>query len=428
MVAGCASGDDDDAVETDEDTTETTAGETTETTAGDEEITGPAPGVTDDTIKIGVNYVDTASLTAVGLNFNLGDYQATYQALADAINAGGGINGRQLEVVFAPIDPTGPASADAACLKLTEDDDVFLVTGFFLGDAVTCPLDAHATAVVGGGMTPARLELAKAPWITWMPDTDQPNQVLDAFNERGELDGSVAVVAHAQDAALMEDTVLPKLSELGIEPVETATIDAPTDDTAALQSNVTLIAERFNAAGADTVLVVGIAGANWPLYMEENPYRPKLLFTDVTAARAFATNESTTDTSILDNSLSGGSYGPDQARWEDAGQQACIETLAAAGVESPPPDQFDANDTSNQPYQAAFFACPDMGLMLKWLEAAGENLNYGTLEAALDGLTLAVPGDPGERTFGPPPASDGDPIAYLFTWNDSAAEFEVVED
>jgi hypothetical protein len=102
-------------------------------------------------------------------------------------------------------------------------------------------------------------------------------------------------------------------------------------------------------------------------------------------------------------------------------------SLAAAGVESPPPNQFDTSDTSNQPYQAAFFACPDMGLMLKWLEAAGENLNYGTLEAAIDGLTLSVPGDPGERTFGPPPASDGDPIAYLFMWNDSAAEFEVVE-
>ena len=62
---------------------------------------------------------------------------------------------------------------------------MFLVTGFFLGDAVICPLDAHATAVVGGGMTPARLELAKAPWITWMPDTDQPEQVLDALVRTG---------------------------------------------------------------------------------------------------------------------------------------------------------------------------------------------------------------------------------------------------
>ncbi|MET1002753.1 MAG: ABC transporter substrate-binding protein, partial [Acidimicrobiia bacterium] len=181
LVSGCASGDDDDdAVDASDETTETTEGDTTDTTAAAEEVTGPAPGVTDDTIKIGVTYVDTASLTAVGLNFNLGDYQATYQALADDINAGGGINGRQLELVFATIDPTGPASADAACVKLTEDDDVFLVTGFFLNDAVLCPVDTHATAVVGGGMTPARLDAAKAPWITWMPDTDQPNQVLDA--------------------------------------------------------------------------------------------------------------------------------------------------------------------------------------------------------------------------------------------------------
>ncbi len=92
-------------------------GWTTETTAGAEEVTGPAPGVTDDTIKIGVTYVDTASLKAVGLNFDLGDYVATYQALVDDINAGGGINGRQLEVGRSrrstrpgPHRPTPPAS------------------------------------------------------------------------------------------------------------------------------------------------------------------------------------------------------------------------------------------------------------------------------------------------------------------------------
>ena len=76
----------------------------------------------------------------------------------------------------------------------------------------------------------------------------------------------------------------------------------------------------------------------------------------------------------------------------------------------------------------AFLACPDMALMRAWLEAAGENLNYGTLEAAIDGLVLTVPGDPGERTFGPPPAADGDPVAYLFTWNGSTSSFEVAED
>ncbi|MEZ5168343.1 MAG: TauD/TfdA family dioxygenase [Acidimicrobiales bacterium] len=42
------------------------------------------------------------------------------------------------------------------------------------------------------------------------------------------------------------------------------------------------------------------------------------------------------------------------------------------------------------------------------LEAAGPDLNYGTLATAIDGLTVTVPGDP-TRTYGPAPAADGDP-------------------
>ena len=89
-----------------------------------------------------------------------GDYEAAYQALFDDINASGGIHGRTLEPVFAPINPVGTDGADAACVELTEDEDVFVVTGFFLDDTVLCPLETHETAVVGGVQTPERLERA----------------------------------------------------------------------------------------------------------------------------------------------------------------------------------------------------------------------------------------------------------------------------
>ena len=182
--------------------------------------TGPAPGVTDDTIKVGVTFVDTASLVASGLNYDLGDHEAVYRALFDAINADGGIHGRQIEPVFAPINPTKPAPAEAKCLELTEDEDVFVVTGFFLADAVNCPVATHATAVVGGEMNPERLEGAEAPWITWTPDDDQPKAVLQALDDRGELDGTVGVWAAARDEATTDDVVLPMLEELGVEVAE----------------------------------------------------------------------------------------------------------------------------------------------------------------------------------------------------------------
>ncbi|MET0739609.1 MAG: hypothetical protein ABW035_15140, partial [Acidimicrobiales bacterium] len=111
VAAACTSGDD-------SDTTTGGGGSSTETTVA---ATGPAPGVTDDSIKVGVTFVDTEALVASGLNYDLGDHEAVYTALFDAINEDGGINGRQIEPVFAPIDPTNPAPAEEKCVQLTED-------------------------------------------------------------------------------------------------------------------------------------------------------------------------------------------------------------------------------------------------------------------------------------------------------------------
>lgn len=408
--------------------TTTTSASNTTTTAEPPVSAAPAPGVTDDEIVIGVTHVDTAALTAVGLNFDLGDHRAAYQALVDDINDAGGIHGRRIRIVPAAIDPTNPVSADEVCAQLAEDDDVFLITGFFLADAVLCPVELHETAVVGGGMTPERLDRANAPWITWTPDTDQPVQVVRTLAERGVLGDRLAVYAAALDEEALNDLVLPALRELGIEPVADAVMDAPTGDVVAIEAAVRLIAEGFEAEGADTVLLVGASGATWPQYQTDNTgYRPRLLFLQLTAARAFATNESTTDTSILAGSLSAGGYGPDQARFEEPAMQRCVATLAARGVDTPAPESLPEDDASNQPYQAAFQACPDIALVRAALEAAGETLDYGTLAAGVDGLEVRIPGDPVPRVYGPPPAADGDPAAYLFGWDESAGQF-VLED
>jgi hypothetical protein len=392
-----------------------------------ETATGPAPGVTDDSIKIGIIYVDTEALAAVNLNYDLGDYEAAYGALIDDINADGGIHGRQIEPVFVPIDPTGPAPAEEACVKLTEDEDVFLATGFFLDDAVTCEVGVHATAVAGGTITPERLEQAQAPWITWEPDTDLTEAVIQEMYDRGELDGNVAVFASASDQTALDGQILPLLEELGVEPVEVGIMDAPTDDTAAIQSTVGLISESFQAADADTVLAVGLSASQWPLYtVQDDSYRPTLLFTDLIGATSFATNATVTDTSALEGSLSGDTYGPNQEKYDEESMQDCIAILDAAGVDVPSPDET-GDDPSQQQFQAAFYACPDMALIQAWLEAAGEDLNYGTLGAAIDGLEVAIPGDPDARTYGEGDALDGDPTAYLFGWDEEESTFVLDE-
>lgn len=421
LVAACTSGD----------TSSDDAGSTTTAAASDDTApvaTGPSPGVTDDTVKVGVTYVDTAALVASGLNYDLGDHEAVYTALFDQINADGGINGRQIEPVFAPIDPTSPAPAEEACVKLTEDEDVFLITGFFLADAVTCPVTTHETAVVGGEMTEQRLADAAAPWITWTPDTDQPVAVVNAFDEAGLLDGTVGVFGAARNQEEVEQTVVPALEDAGIEVAETGIMDAPADDQAAVKSSVQAIAQRFEASGVDTVVAVGTSAQDWPTNMaDDDSYRPTLLFTDLIGANAFVTNAATTDTSVLDGSYAGGPFGPDQAKFDEDAMQECIAILSDAGLETPAPEE-SGDDPSNQPYQAAFQACPDVVLTQALLEAAGEDLNYGTLEQAIDGLEVHVPGDPTPRTYGPAPDADGAPTAYLFSWDTDAETYVLAED
>ena len=397
---------------------DTTAATTAATTADTEPvIEGPAPGVTDTAIKIGVTVVDFEALKAAGLEYKIGEVKTAWQALADDINASGGINGRKLEMSIIPIQPGPPAPAEEACVKLTEDDDVFIFTGFFLGDTVLCPVDVHATAVIGAGITPEGLAQAKAPWISNEADGDVPKAVLAAFSKAGKLGGTVGVFAAAIDQAALDNQILPKLKELGITPAEVGIDDSPPGDQAATQASVKVIAERFKAANVDTIVLVGGSGANWPTNMADDAsYRPQLLFTQANAIQSFASNAQTTDTSILKGALVGGLYGPDQAVYDEAEMQKCIAILNKAGVAITPPNPADANDKQ---YQMAFLSCPQMAILKAWLEAAGKNLNYGTLTAAIDGLKVKVPGDPTERTYGAGSATDGDPAAFLFAWDEA---------
>jgi len=184
VLAGCTSGDQEDSA------SGQTGGSTDATATAATFPTAPAPGVTDDSVKIGVTYVDLASLGDI-VTIDHGDYESAYQALFDDINANGGINGRIVDPVIVPINPVGTEASDAACVQLTEDEDVFAVIGFFLDDGVLCPLEAHETAVIGGVQTPERLDRAAAPWFSPEGSSDFQVEVVRALAEQGELDGAL---------------------------------------------------------------------------------------------------------------------------------------------------------------------------------------------------------------------------------------------
>src|SRR5689334_10369549 len=105
LLVGCTAGDD----------TGEGADATDETPGSTPVPTGPSPGVTDDSVKVGITYVDLEALGDI-VTLDHGDYEVAYNAVIDDINADGGVNGRTIEPVFAPINPIGTDSADASCL------------------------------------------------------------------------------------------------------------------------------------------------------------------------------------------------------------------------------------------------------------------------------------------------------------------------
>jgi len=418
LVAGCTAGDsgDDTASE------DTSGGGETEATTP--VPTGPAPGVTDDSIKVGVQYVDLESLGDIA-TLDHGDYQAAYEALFDDINANGGINGRTIDPVIVGINPVGTDAADAACVQLTDDEEVFVIIGFFQGDGVLCPLETHETAVIGGQMTPERLERAAAPWFTTESGTDLQNEVVRAMAEAGELDGTVAVFSGPAEAAQTEDVIVPLLEELGIEPVEVVLQEEPPGgevDIVEQNRQVAVIAERFEAAGVDQVLAVGSSGLGWAGGVESLDYRPKLLLTDQSSITAYANDTAGRDLSVLDGAVAGNVYGGAQNIFELPQMQDCVSIVTDAGIEVPEPASLGEDEGAI--YSAGMESCGYVSLLQALLEAAGEDLNYGTLAAAVaDGLEVDLPNQPDPLTYGPPPAADGDAPAYLYDWDPAAVDF-----
>jgi hypothetical protein len=413
LMAACTAGD---SSESGSDTTDGGGGSTPTTV-----LTGPSPGVTDDAIKIGVTFVDLESLGDI-VNISHGDYPGSYQALFDAINESGGINGRTIDPVIVGINPVGTDSADAACVQLTEDEDAFLVMGFFLGDP-TCPLVTHQTATIGGTISPELQEQAgRVPWFTVGSSTGFQVDIVRAMADAGELDGSLGVFAGPTEEAFMNDEVLPALDDLGIEVTESAVVDAPEDDITAINAAVATIAERFDSSGVDRVLILGDSGLTWASGVESTDYRPQLLLTSANSILAYATDAAGRDLSVLDGAVAGNLYGDAQNVWELPAMQDCIGTIQDAGVDVDEPDSF-APGAQETNYTAPFTVCREVALLQALLEAAGEDLNYGTLAAGAQGLEVESPIQPDPMVYGSGDAADGDPAPYLYDWDPDEVDF-----
>jgi ABC-type branched-subunit amino acid transport system substrate-binding protein len=125
--------------------------------------TTPAPpikysqGITATTIKIGAFVASYEGLEAKGLN--LGDAKVQVQAVANYINAHGGIAGRKVVLTFATMQATSSnweADEQKICTQFTEDDHVFAVVYSLIsmGKALLPCLAQHNTPLIAAGGGP----------------------------------------------------------------------------------------------------------------------------------------------------------------------------------------------------------------------------------------------------------------------------------
>lgn len=343
-----------------------------------------APGVTKKDIKLGVTYVDLAKIRNI-VNLDIGDFEKMYGAIIADLNAQGGVNGRKVVPVYAPVNPIGTAPAQAACLELTEDEQVFAVTGFFLGDAPLCYLEQHSTPVVGGGQTAEARSRATAPWYTLEAGDQVAGQAVEAFAKEGAFKGGkVGVIVSADAQGMYDDVVAPALKRAKVKPT-VGNITATQGDALAAEQQSGVILERFKTEGVKTILVVGQAFIQVGNALAKTDYRPRLLSTSETFLRSYIVNPGS-NLEILKDAM-GANIAVD---FNEPGLQRCFKLVTKATGYT----MKDTVPTGEPDYaQGAEIACRAIGLFAPLAEAAGKNPTVASFaKAAQKAGTIDVPG------------------------------------
>ncbi|MEZ5245205.1 MAG: ABC transporter substrate-binding protein [Acidimicrobiales bacterium] len=386
-------------------TTEAVDDPTTTSTAapddGDPPATSTAPldgvepfdsyrGVTADTITIGVTSTDLDELRDLGLvDINNGDVPLIWDTLIADINARGGVAGRQLEIVYREYNPVFTASADDACIELTQDNEVFLVMGGIGGpaiDSVLCFVEQNATMMIGGTHTPAHFPRAEAPWVSILMSAERRHQgTLALYQELGLLDGKVATYDDSSEhESVTVDVVLPALADLGVDVVESFTSTIPQGDEVALADQAEIYAEVIKDEGIDTLIIVQSQLAFGIAHMREAGFEGNIVAIDTGEQVLTIGGFDERDPALYD-----GTYAPmgpsrDEA-WELPASQACYDILRdAEGIDVKHPDEVP----DGEPNWAGGMGAPCAYLTIFEAAAnyAGGDLNPDTFLAGIDAI------------------------------------------
>jgi len=414
VAAACADDGDragDEAATTTAAATATTAAGATTTAPSDggvdpSELTASFRGVTEDSIRIGVAMIDLEQLADAGfIEFSHGDLERSYQAVIDHVNENGGVLGRRLEPVYRTFLPIGATEGEAMCLEFTEDAEVFAVVGSIPGlipTVIECIVGTHETIHVGHGLSAELVERYQGLLVT--PDILAERRfaaLLSVLEETGELDGAtVAVFGDGSVAGRVEDTVVPGLASIGLDPVEVALVDTTSADLNQISDATRILAERFRVAGVDTVYGVGaVAPTLFPVLAS---VLPGLRFVTEEAGALRQAAQSSADPGPFEGALSLDGLNEDSGeQFTDPRMQECIARFTSRNPDIEVLNPGEVERGGAKWSNGIRDACNELEVFVRAAEAAGPNLTNETWIAGLESL-----GD-GIELYGKPYASFG---------------------
>ena len=408
-VVAAACGGDDGGADADGNTTstappdegggESSTSTSTTTTEAPVELTASWPGVTEDTIRLGFLEVDLETLVELELiDNNRGDPKVAIDALVAEVNERGGINGRKIELFFEKVLPIDTNDAEAACIRLTEDNEVFAVLGSFVGPTVgvdPCIPDLGETIMIGGAPTEADLERAKAPWLTTgMSSARALPAIIQLMSDEGHLDGTLGVVWAVEDESAALDIVLPELDRLGHDVAVTAAQIADAGDRRALATEWETLVEKLRTEGVDTVmLVLQSAGINGPNQLSLVGWEGEIAIVGPSVLTSIGITAQV-PLEDLDGILGSMGATADEAYALPATQD-CIDILEAAHPEITVVPSAEVPGGEEDWASALLVHCSRLRLFELIATAAGPDLTHDTFLAAAEGLgEIDLPGNP----------------------------------
>ena len=383
---------DDTAAEDDSTADDTAAEDDSTDDAADEpvELTASWRGVTEDTIYVGASMLDFALLQELGFSpSGWGDQAGIWDALIDDLNDRGGINGRMVDIISEFYSPLDAADAERVCAILHQDNETFVNLGGFVGPAGSadpCVPGTNNTIMVGGEIGSAE-ELAQAnvAWFHTGPTVEF--QTINLFNllvQTGKADGAKVFTMGGAAAADEESFVIEQLEARDIEVVGSALIEAPDGDTIAQDNEMAVAFERFNASGANTLMVFGTPSA----------YIRGAGAAGLTGEIAIWSNDSgglgNLGATIVDKSIADGtlvSTGPtDEEIWNDqAFQDQCVAPVQERMPESDFRNPLEYAPEEDNWFNALRRYCHVLAIFETIATAAGPDLTPDTFEAAAYG-------------------------------------------